>query len=501
MKRPVAAGLARPEPSKTHPLVRALAPVAFVLVGFLSVIGATVYFDGLIDQLEQPIADGWTRLQGVEQVAQDLIRIEASVYQMASTRGGLAQSRLGRGLHTLIGNTQARLETLAAGGATATRNPQQPRPPRGIGNRTSQLYVYPLEVGGLAPALAAVNDQVGVLARLLGERDAARARRDALAETQANDAVQSFLGDLPPVFYRLSEQGNRLLEDARQRFADLQEQIKAQRRQLRGSGALLVAALVLLVLALTFGYAARLEGENRQRRLAQDAVARARDAAEAANRGKSIFLANMSHEIRTPMNAVIGMTSLVLDSDLAPKQRQDVKTILNSANALLELLNDILDFSRIEAQQVQLEQQSFDLVEVVEEVVRTFADTSRRSAVALYYRIDPNFPRAAVGDARRLRQILVNLLGNAFKFTTQGQVRIDAGLAEEHAGLVTLRFQVSDTGAGIPRNRQAGIFSRFTQADESIYRKGLDHRSGHPRLRRHQQERGRLGRTGPSARW
>jgi CheY-like chemotaxis protein len=111
------------------------------------------------------------------------------------------------------------------------------------------------------------------------------------------------------------------------------------------------------------------------------------------------------------------------------------------------------------------------LFEVIEEVVRTFSDISRRSAVALYYRIDPSVPRAAVGDALRLRQILINLVGNAFKFTSTGHVRIDAELADAHDGFVTLLFQVSDTGIGIDRERQAGIFSRFTQADETIYRK------------------------------
>ncbi|WP_295443427.1 ATP-binding protein [uncultured Thiodictyon sp.] len=459
-------GFAGAEPSKTHPLVRALGPVVLVLVGFLTLVGIALYVDDLSDQFDQPIADGWIRLQGVEQVVQDLIRIEASVYQLASTRGGLAQARLGRALRTLIESTQARLTAMAG-----ARNRPDVHSPQTGETITTALSDYPLEVGDLVPTLTTLSDQVALLTRLLGERDAARTRRDDQAETQANEALHSFLSDLPPTFFRLSEQATRLLDDGRQRFADLKQQITAQRRQLRGSEALLVAAVVLLVLALTFGYAARLEGENRRRRLAQDAVARERDAADAANRSKSVFLANMSHEIRTPMNAVIGMTSLVLDSELAPKQRHDVKTILNSANALLGLLNDILDFSRIEAQQIQLEQRSFDLVEVIEEVVRTFSDTSRRSGVALYYRIEANFPRAAVGDALRLRQILVNLVGNAFKFTTQGHVRIDAGLAEERAGLVTLRLQVSDTGVGIPRNRQAGIFSRFTQADETIYRK------------------------------
>jgi len=460
----------------SHPFVRAIAPLALLLAGFLAVIGIDVYTDHSIRQLTLSNDEGWARLRDAEQVGADLSRIEAAVYQLAGTRGGPAQARISRNLRTLIDGTGARLTVLAQGGAIDPRNAADldgpyasPTPPEETPH--GALGHYPLEVGELVPKLAAVNEKAAVLAQLLSERDAAWELRDTAAQAPAVAAVQDFLGTLPPLFFRLNEQANRLLDDARQRLADLQRQVEVQRRHLRWIEGLLVVLVILAVLVLVYVYALRLERDKRQLRLARDDMARCRDAADAANRSKSVFLANMSHEIRTPMNAVIGMTSLVLDSELAPKQRHDVKTILNSANALLGLLNDILDFSRIEAQQVQLERRSFDLVEVVEEVVRTFSDTSRRTGVALYYRIDPNFPRAAVGDALRLRQILVNLVGNAFKFTTRGYVRIDAGLELERSGLVTLRFQVTDTGVGIPRNRQAGIFSRFAQADETIYRK------------------------------
>ena len=459
-----------------HPFARALVPLALILVGFLVVIGIDLYWDRASAELEGPIEEGRARLRDAELVVADLSRIEAAVYKMAGTRGGPAQARIARSLHSLIEATGARLTVLGEGGAVAPLDSRDQDGPYGLAPqpadvRHQALGHYPLDIGDLAPKLTAVSEKVAVLAGLLSERDAAWEQRNAVAESQAVDAVQVFLGNLPPTFYRLNEQADRLLDDGRQRFADLQLQIEAQRRHQGGIEGLLVTLVVLTVLALAYAHTLRIERDNQRLRLARDAMARARDAAEAANRSKSVFLANMSHEIRTPMNAVIGMTSLVLDSELAPKQRHDVKTILNSANALLGLLNDILDFSRIEAQQVQLERRSFDLVEVIEEVVRTFSDMSRRSGVALYYRIDPSFPRAAVGDSLRLRQVLVNLVGNAFKFTTRGYVRIDAGLDEERAGLVTLRLQVSDTGVGIPRNRQAGIFSRFTQADETIYRK------------------------------
>jgi two-component system sensor histidine kinase/response regulator len=254
---------------------------------------------------------------------------------------------------------------------------------------------------------------------------------------------------------------------------DLEQHIHRVTRRARSDGSLVDVEIFAVPLSISGRVTGRLAlfQDVTERKRADEAMQRAKEAAEAASRAKSEFLANMSHEIRTPMNGIMGMTELVLDTELDTEQRNYLNVAKVSADSLLSLINDILDYSKIEAGKLEIDAIDFNLGNCLGDTMKTLSLRAHQKELELAFEIEPDVPDGLIGDPGRLRQIIVNLVGNAIKFTEQGEVvlRVESESRTEDA--IQLHFTVADTGMGIPADKQIAIFEAFKQADGSMTRK------------------------------
>jgi signal transduction histidine kinase/ActR/RegA family two-component response regulator len=453
--------------------MRFLWMIGIFVIALMGVVALKMFFSHLYDDLADRSSNERARLFVGEELVGTLLHIEKDVYQMSTLDNATAQSRLERRISEGVEKMRHDLGVLKHGGRVSQvillNIEGQERMVREVEFRPDpDAQGYIMELIEIAPLLDQILEKTGELRTLLNQRSEMRRTGDSQRLLAMDREINTYLKHLPPYFFRLNENANRLFFDSSERLQDLELQLASQRDRFKLTEMVLVVLIILLATSAGFAFARQINSSNRQLRQALDEMRTAKEEAERASRAKSDFVSRMSHELRTPMNAILGFAQL-LEGETLSREHHDYVQEINKAGAhLLELINKVLDLAKIEAGQLTIEKIPFDLRRMLDEVAALVSERAKLKGLELRFHSASDLPQRLMGDPTRLRQVLINLIGNAEKFTERGGIDIRIDLVQQAA---RIQFSVEDSGIGMDAATLDRLFRPFAQADESTTRK------------------------------
>ena len=447
--------------------------IGIFVVSLMLVVGLKMFFSNLYDELGERSTNERARLFIGDELVSTLQGIEKDVYQMTTIINPTAQARLEDHIREHVDKLRHDLAVLKSGGRVRQvvylnieGHDQMVREVEYRPDPSAHGYV--MELIELEPLLDQILSKTQALRELLGRRSQLRDNNDSEGLFKLEHDITVYLKHLPPYFFRLNENANRLFFDSSDRLQELEQQLAAQRDRFKAMEMVLVVLIIVLATLAGFVFARQINASNLRLRLALEEMRAAKEEAERASRAKSDFVSRMSHELRTPMNAILGFAQLLESEALKPEHRDYVGEINRAGGHLLELINKVLDLAKIESGKLTIEQIPFDLRHTLDEVAALVSERVKAKGLELRFDAAPGLPDKILGDPTRLRQVLINLIGNAEKFTSQGgiEVRIEPIEAGQR-----IRISVRDSGIGMDAATLGRLFKPFAQADESTTRK------------------------------
>lgn len=451
---------------------RAIWLVAILLAGLLLVVGLKALFTYLQDDLSQRSTNERARLFIGEEIVRGIQSIERDVFYMSSLTSDGAINLVERQIAEHVEKLRHDLDVLKTGGTvrqTINLNIEgHDQMLREMRYQPEQGLAYVMEIIEIGPLIEEIDLKTRGLRALLDQRIAMRAAGDDAGFFKVEQLVGAHLKHLPPFFFRLNENANRLLFESNERLGRLEKDIEIQRERYRYLETLSIILVIVVATLTGLLFAGQIRDANHRLRQAWEAMRAAKEEAERASRAKSDFVSRMSHELRTPMNAILGFAQLLKDEELNHVQRDYINEINRAGVHLLELINQVLDLAKIEAGHMTLERIEFDPMLLVDEVAMLVTERAREKGLSTRFFASPKLPARILGDPTRLRQVLINLVGNAVKFTDTGFIDLRVAPTEDGQ---RLRFEIEDTGIGVDQATLSRLFKAFSQADESTTRK------------------------------